>query len=52
MTPFLLHLLRATRPLLAEHGFDAVIQRKAERVAAWLARHRHAGDGVGVLASG
>lgn len=25
--------------LLAEHGFDGAIQRKAEQVAAWLARH-------------
>jgi hypothetical protein len=27
--------------LLAQRGFDAGIQRKAERVAAWLARQRH-----------
>ena len=38
--------------LLAEHGFSAAIQRKAGRVAAWLARQRHAGDGAGVLAAG
>jgi hypothetical protein len=27
--------------LLAERGFDAAIQGKAERVAGWLARQRH-----------
>jgi hypothetical protein len=27
--------------LLAERGFGAEIQEKAERVAAWLARQRH-----------
>jgi hypothetical protein len=27
--------------LLAQHGFDTTIQRKAERVAEWLARRRH-----------
>lgn len=27
--------------LLAAHGFDRAIQRKAEQVAAWLARRRH-----------
>jgi DNA mismatch repair ATPase MutS len=32
--------------LLAEHGFSAAIQRKAERVAAWLARQREAGNPV------
>jgi hypothetical protein len=30
--------------LLAQRGFDAGIQRKAERVAAWLARQRHASN--------
>lgn len=28
--------------LLAEHGFDEDVQRRAEQVAAWLARQRHA----------
>jgi hypothetical protein len=37
--------------LLAEHGFDIAIQRKAERVAAWLAGQRHAQDGAGLLTS-
>jgi hypothetical protein len=27
--------------LLAQHGFDPAIQRKAERVAQWLARQRN-----------
>lgn len=37
--------------LLAEHGFDAGIQRQAERVAAWLAGQRHAEDGAALLTS-
>lgn len=31
--------------LLAEHGFDAAIQRKAEQVAGWLARERQPAPG-------
>jgi hypothetical protein len=27
--------------LLAEHGFDEGVQRKAEQVAGWLAQRRH-----------
>jgi hypothetical protein len=27
--------------LLAEHGFDEDVQRKAEEVAGWLAQRRH-----------
>jgi DNA mismatch repair ATPase MutS len=37
--------------LLAAQGFDGAVQRKAEQVAAWLAGHRHAGDGAAVLAA-
>jgi hypothetical protein len=39
--------------LLAAHGFSGAIQRKAERVAAWLAGQRHVrDDGAGVPAFG
>jgi hypothetical protein len=37
--------------LLAEHGFDAGVQRQAARVAAWLAGQRHAEDGAALLTS-
>jgi DNA mismatch repair ATPase MutS len=30
--------------LLAEHGFDAAVQRRAEQVAAWLAQSRLSGS--------
>jgi hypothetical protein len=36
--------------LLAEHGFDAAVQRKAEQVAAWLARQRRSDAGAELLA--
>ena len=36
--------------LLAEHGFDEAVQRRAEQVAAWLAQQRHRDAGVNALA--
>jgi hypothetical protein len=34
--------------LLAEHGFDEGVQRKAEEVATWLAQRRHDDAGMDV----
>lgn len=36
--------------LLAEHGFDDQVQRKAAQVAGWLAGQRRSEEGVGLLA--
>jgi hypothetical protein len=36
--------------LLAERGFDAAVQKKAERVAGWLARQRRSEVGADLLA--
>jgi hypothetical protein len=36
--------------LLAEHGFDEAVQRRAEQVAAWLAQQRHRDASADVLA--
>lgn len=38
--------------LLGEHGFDAALQDKAERVAGWLARRRGGEAGVDLLEAG
>ena len=35
--------------LLAEHGFDETVQRRAEQVAAWLAQQRHRDAGMDAL---
>jgi DNA mismatch repair ATPase MutS len=38
--------------LLAEHGFDGTVQRKAAQVAAWLVQQRGSKAGVDLLAAG